>query len=417
MLATAIMTMMPSAVTLLVILMNNSSKELQTILLGQCQAGILITVWPHVTTTAKAEAPYFSSIYEAILATAQPNHLVAKIQVTSGLNLDAWDEVLSDYHDSDICKYLRYGWPLGYHKSSPPVSTSKNHPSAEQHLSHVKNFIATELSHDAILGPFSEPLFAPWFRCSPIMTRPKKGTPERRVIVDLSFPEGQGVNDGIDNSDYFGANITYTLPSLGDLITRLQEVGPGALVWKADLARAYRQLRVDPVDAPLLGIKVEGKYYVDLCPPFGCKTSSAACQRVSNAMIYLLRMQGFFGLAYLNDYGGCEANDILADRSYNTFMQLAQQLGLQLAQRKCVPPCTNIEWLGYNIDTVAMLVKIPELKMQKVLAECERWATKDKATWKMVQSLAGRLLYLTNYVKLAYRKISGSQSPQVSSWT
>lgn len=302
------------------------------------QAVIFSTIWPHTTYAAKQVAPQFCQGYEAILATAQPNYRVAKIQVQSALNLDAWDSALEGYHDREICSYLRYGWPLGYHKATPPISVDKNHPSAVQHQAHVDSFIKKELELGALLGPFDELPFAPWFRCSPVMTRPKKDSLERRIIVDLTFPEGQGVNDGIDIYDYYGNNISYTLPSLGDLIARLQNLEPGALLWKADLARAYRQLRIDPVEAPLLGIKVEGRYYIDLCPPFGCKTSSAACQRLSNAMIYLMRQEGFFVLAYLDDYGGCQGDYATAQASYSRFLQLANQLGLQLAAHKCVPP-------------------------------------------------------------------------------
>lgn len=87
------------------------------------------------------------------------------------------------------------------------------------------------------------------------MTRPKRDSKVRRVIVDMSYPPGQGVNNGINICDYYGKNITYTLPTIKDLINRLQACGKGALVWKADLARAYRQLRVDPLDSPLLGLK------------------------------------------------------------------------------------------------------------------------------------------------------------------
>lgn len=202
------------------------------------------------------------------------------------------------------------------------MSVEENHPSAMQHMAHVNHFITKELQFNAILGPFSEPPFAPWYRCSPVMTRPKKDSCERRVIVDLTFPEVQGVNDGNDICNCFGANITYTLPSLGDLILRLQHLGPGALVWKADLARAYQQTRVDPVDTPLLSIKVGGQYYVDLCPPFGCKTSSAACQRLSNAIIYLHRNHGFFALTYRDDYGGCEADLRSAQQGYQSFLML-----------------------------------------------------------------------------------------------
>lgn len=95
--------------------------------------------------------------------------------------------------------------------------------------------------------------------------------------MDLSFPAGAAPNDGIDTGFYFGKDILYTLPNIDGLTTKLQDYGPGAFVWKEDLSRAYRQLRIDPLDTPLLGLKVDQLIYLDLCPAFGCKSSSSAC--------------------------------------------------------------------------------------------------------------------------------------------
>lgn len=69
------------------------------------------------------------------------------------------------------------------------------------------------------------------------MSRPKKGTDDRRIIVDLSFPQGEAVNTAIDITSYLGKDITYSLPTITDLITKLQIEGPGTYIWKADLAR------------------------------------------------------------------------------------------------------------------------------------------------------------------------------------
>lgn len=370
------------------------------------QRTIISAIWPTPSQVAQRLAPDFCQVYETIRQTAQPNYTQARIQVNSGLVLDEWDKALVDYHDRRICEFLRFGWPIGYHKMLPPSSVEDNHPSATQHIDHVRKFIQTEIGHRALLGPFPEPPFQPWTRCSPVMTRPKKDSDQRRVIVDLSFPEGQAVNSGIDIHDYFGQDITYTLPSLGDLVTRLQLCGPGVLVWKADLARAYRQLRVDPLDTPLLGMKVDGMYYVDLCPPFGCRTSSAACQRVSNAVVHLMRKAGFFTLAYLDDYGGCESTIHQANTSFQAFKTLADKLGLKLAPHKCVPPCKDIEWLGYRVDTERMRISVPDTKLVEVLDECKRWTSRKRASKKMIQSLAGRLLFLANCVRAA-RKFVG----------
>lgn len=45
-----------------------------------------------------------------------------------------------------------------------------------------------------------------------------------------------------------------------------------------------------------------------------------------------------------------------------------------------------------------MTVSLPETKLQEILLECQAWLTKSRASLKMVQSLAGRLLYITNCI-------------------
>lgn len=103
------------------------------------------------------------------------------------------------------------------------------------------------------------------------MTRPKRESTKRRVIVDMSFPDGQAVNDGINISSIYGRDTTYTLPSIQDLAALVRQSKTSAWLWKADLARAYRQLRIDPIDTPLLSFAVNSHTFIDLCPSFGCR--------------------------------------------------------------------------------------------------------------------------------------------------
>lgn len=167
-----------------------------------------------------------------------------------------------------------------------------------------------------MVGPADDIPFIPWTRISPLMTCPKKESDNRRVIVDLSYPDGQAVNSGIDTADYLGSNISYTLPTISDLIAKLQQEGQGAHIWKADKARAYRQLRADPLDSPLLGIRHRGKVYIDRCPPFGCRSSSAACQRVANTLVYVMAAKQHHCLAYLDDFSGCVKDKAQADAAF-----------------------------------------------------------------------------------------------------
>lgn len=203
------------------------------------------------------------------------------------------------------------------------------------HDSHVKYFIETELSHDAIVGPFDVQPFQPWTRLSPLMTRPKRDSNKRRVIEDMSFPDGHAVNDGIAITSIYGRDTTYTLPSIKDLASLIQKAPSTAWLWKADLARAYRQFRVDPIDTPLLGFGVDSKTFIDLCPSFGCRSSSGACQRVSAAVVYIMASKGFQVLAFLDDFAGCEDSQEKASQAYRSFLSLAAALGLQLSKDKC----------------------------------------------------------------------------------
>lgn len=317
------------------------------------------TFWPEPTKHAKVMFPQFCDLYDRVKSFAAPNAVGARITLDSGLHLEQWEARLATYHDKEICAYLRYGWPVGYSADSPPVSVNRNHPSGEAFKSHVQDFLQTECAYGAMLGPFKELPFTPWVRMSPVMSRPKKDTNKRRIIIDLTYPEGSGVNSGIDIHSILGRDISYKLPSIWDLVAYLQTIGPGAWIWVADLQRAYRQLRVDPIDTPLLGLALDGAIYLDLCPAFGCRSSSAACQRTSNAVAYLMAQKGHTVYAYLDDYAGCSSSQQDAMTAYTYFRTLTDSLGLQLAADKCRPPATDVTWLGYTINTVTMQLSGP----------------------------------------------------------
>lgn len=357
------------------------------------------TTWPVITPEARRAVPHFAQIYDAVKRYDLPNFAGAQIPVPSGIKVENWVNLLHHYHDNEICHFLQFGWPLGFYSEMIPESVNKNHPSALAHSTHIDEFIRTELNFQALAGPIDATPFTPWFRISPLMTRPKKGSSQRRVIVDLSYPDGSAVNSGINIQEYLGRDISYSLPTVTDLISKLQVDGKGALVWKADLARAYHQLRADPLDAPLLGIKHNDKIYLDRCPPFGCRSSSAACQRMANALVYILASNSHHCLAYLDDFAGCNSDISRATAGFNAFITLADHLGLQLSNKKCMPPSTSVEWLGYKIDTLQMTVSIPEAKLTEVLEECQAWFHRKRVTRTMVQSLAGKLSHVAGCVQ------------------
>ena len=342
-------------------------------------------------------------LYYDVRLSGLPNYMSVRRPVPSQIQCDAWGPYLEGYSDKVIIDFLRYGWPVSYTADNPPTSADVNHASATRHQAAVSAFISKELSKDAILGPFFAPPFEPWTQCSPLMTRDKPDGSGKRVIVDLWYPSGQSVNDGIRKNFTQGVDSSYSLPTAWDLAALMLSADRPAFMWKADLQRAYRQLRVDPLDYPLLGLSHDNLIYTDICPSFGCRASGASQQRVSNAIVHIMGGKGHHLLAYVDDFCGVASTFHHAVQGLADFEALTQELGLALAPEKTAFPTTRLEWLGYMFDSKQMEISIPKEKLDEVIKETDAWADKVRATKQQLQSLAGKLNFISSCVRPARR--------------
>ena len=306
-------------------------------------------------------------LYYDVRATGLPNYLSLRREVPSQMNCDKWDELLSDYDDKQVADFIRFGWPVTYTARSIPISTTVNHASALRHQSVIDKFIDKEKRMEALLGPFDKDPFAPWTKVSPLMTRDKKEGEGKRVIIDLSYPPGGSVNEGILKNNFQGEEYYYTLPTPLDLAERMLKAGQGAYLWKSDLQRAYRQLRIDPLDYPLLAIRHKGHVYLDVCPSFGCRCSGSAQQRVSNALTHLMKQKGHDVLAYVDDFCSVAPSFEQAMAGFTDFEALTKELGVKTAPDKTVFPTTKLEFLGIEFDSNEMVLSIPEAKLTEVI--------------------------------------------------
>ena len=328
-------------------------------------------------------------------ATGKYNFAQARLEVPSELNIPAWKEALSKYPDRGIVDYLAYGWPINFNRASRLVSTPKNHPSADRFEGDVDHYIAVEREHGALAGPFAGPTV--WgMHLSPLMTSPKKDSPFRRVIMDLSWPKGAAVNDGIDPAWYVDGPATITLPTADYMAERLLQLGEGAFLYKSDLARGYRQLRVDPLDWPFLGFQHKGEYFLDICPPFGLRSSAMCMQRMSEAITFIHDARGFYSKAYLDDFGGAEATQGRAKAALTELQCIMTSLGVVEAKHKVHEPAQAMVWLGIHYDSLAMTMTIPEAKMVEVMTILGEWHGRTRATRKDLQRLLGLLQFVAS---------------------
>ena len=105
--------------------------------------------------------------------------------------------------------------------------------------------------------------------CSPIGFVPKDhNTRKWHMIVDLSNPGGQSVNNGIPKPF---CSLRY--PFIADAIQFIRMLGPGTLLLKVDLKSAYCIVPVNSFDRHLLGLCWEDHAYVDQALPFGLRSA------------------------------------------------------------------------------------------------------------------------------------------------
>ena len=185
------------------------------------------------------------------------------------------------------------------------------------------------MQYGAIYGPFAQPPFP--CHVSPFLTRDKPDSDKRRVILDLSFPSGQSVNDGVSKNKYLGSYFDLKYPSVDHIVDSLKQLGTGALLYKIDIKRAFRHLTIDPGDLDLLGLKHD-QYYIDGNLPFGFRHGSVFFQRCSDAIRFI--MADTFGYPNLYNY----IDDLVytglpgvIHQSYNTLLALLQELGLEIS--------------------------------------------------------------------------------------
>jgi hypothetical protein len=69
------------------------------------------------------------------------------------------------------------------------------------------------------------------------------------------------------------------LPTVDYICDIINQAQVPVKLFKIELARAFRQLYVDPGDIYNLGLKVVNNYYLDTALTFGWHTGMAACQR------------------------------------------------------------------------------------------------------------------------------------------
>lgn len=344
-------------------------------------------------------------VNQLIRKSGKPNAHGLRIQIKSKWNFQALESLLQDYEDKEIIEYLKYGWPIGHDGRSTNTSIPKNQKGALEHPEALRTYIEKEKKHNAVAGGFDAPPFKK-AKISPLDTRKKRDSEDLRIILNLSHPyNGGSVNEGISKTEYLGKQIQLHYPTVDNLVRMIiekkKQLTKGdkrkCLLFKKDLKRAYRWVNVDFGDVHLLGYKIEDKFYFDLVLPNGIRSGAYIMQRVSTALRYILQKEGYDLENFLDDLASCELDD-KAFTAYDCLGNIIAKVGLKEAEEKACPPKVEMVFLGTGLNTETMTLFITPDRVQELLLLLRSWEQKQTATLREVQSLLGKLNFVTNCV-------------------
>lgn len=301
------------------------------------------------------------------------------------LDIQIWEQELQfDFDKQFLLEGIRHGFDIitEFNVSKNVVTT--NHPSAQfkgrlYDQAHAQ--ILTEIENGNYVFADNMPLII-----SPlgVIEKPDGGV---RLIHDCSRPEGSAVNDLVADMP---KQRFQTLEDAAKLVT------PKCFMAKIDLKSAYRSVRISDRSQQFTGLKwtfPDGTDHIlyDRKLPFGAKLAPSIFHRLSQSVRRMMSRKGFTIIAYLDDFFLCETTQQRCLDALNTLLTLLCRLGFLISWGKVIGPTQKIVFLGVEIDSTTMELRLPHSKLQELKHQLITFTHRMRASKKQLQSLAGKL--------------------------
>ena len=212
-----------------------------------------------------------------------------------------------------------------------------------------------------------------------------------RLIIDLSSPKGNSVNDGIDPAL---TSIQYS--SIDDAILHINQLGTGTLMAKLDIKSAYRN---HPHDRPLLCTQWKDTIYLDTRLPFGLRSAPKLFTAIADTVLWIIWLNGVpWSIHYLDDFL------IFAPPTSSDcyqFLQIACSIcaDLGFTAHKIEGPTSCITFLGIEIDSVTAQLRLPAEKLAQLIADLYFWRNRRSCTKRQLLSLIGSLSHASRVIR------------------
>ena len=266
----------------------------------------------------------------------------------------------------------------------------KNYDSAAiQAKSEIDVIIRDEVESGKLSVVSTQPL------CVHAMGAVVKSSGGIRPITDASRPENLSINQFMSQ--------TFKTFSYKSVDTVSDSMSENCFMAVTDITAAYRSVLVRPSDRTHQGLvwDLDGEscYIQDNCLSFGTRVSPYVFNSITDAVSRYVSAHGIFCVNYLDDFL-VMGQDYESCRSAQLFLHsVLRSLGFYIAYKKVRSPSRIQVYLGVELDSTKMELRLPQEKLDKLYVELDFFSGRRRATKKQLQRLCGVLSHCSTLVR------------------
>ncbi len=188
-------------------------------------------------------------------------------------------------------------------------------------------------------------------------------------------------------------SVEYLHFKLDTIKTAMALITPNCFMAGMDWRDAYFSVAVSPEFRKFLRFLWKGKLYQFKCLVMGLSEAPRKFTKLTKPLWSTLRQQGYISVSYLDDalmiadsYDECVENVIET-------VKLSDNLGFTVHPIKSnLVPSTRIEFLGFVIDSVTMLITLTQGRIEKIINSCQKICKSHTCTIRTFAQVIGQLV-------------------------
>jgi len=176
-------------------------------------------------------------------------------------------------------------------------------------------------------------------------------------------------------------------------ITTVRELlRPGDWMVKLDIRKAYWHLPMATSAKPFLRFWFEDKHFQYRTMPFGLNCAPRSFTKFLKPVVAKMRAQGVRIVQYLDDMLIMASSGEECVHHLRVLVGLLSRLGISInVEKSILQPCQELEYLGWEINTNQMRIRVPGAKLKDLRRDARRTRMQLEVTLRQLARLLGRI--------------------------